>query len=163
MIFVLFMLFLIAQRLSELIISSRNEKWLLQNGAVEYGQAHYPYLITLHTLFILSLIAEYYMRSSHQPHYLLIALFFLLIAMKTGIIYILGRYWTTKIYRIPGTKPISTGIYRYLKHPNYIIVIIEIAVIPMAFGLYYTALAFSMLNAIMLAIRIPQENRALAG
>lgn len=162
MVFILFMLFLIAQRLSELVISSRNEKWLLQNGAVEYGKAHYPYLIAMHTLFIVSLITEYNLRSSHQPHYLLIALFFVLTAMKTSVMYTLGRYWTTKIYRIPGAKPINTGIYRYLKHPNYIIVIIEIAAIPMAFSLYYTALAFSMLNAIMLAIRIPQENRALA-
>lgn len=162
MIFIIFILFLIFQRLAELYVSSKNEKWLLKNGAVEYGKEHYPFIVALHTLFIISVIAEYIWRDDTVVNYALIVCFFVLIGIKVVVISTLGHYWNTKIYKVPGTRPVSAGIYKYIKHPNYIIVILEIAIIPMAFGLYYTAIAFTLLNAGMLYVRIKKENEVLA-
>jgi methyltransferase len=162
MTFIFFISFLIVQRLSELYVSSKNEKWLLRNGAIEYGKEHYPYIVLLHTLFIISLIAEYIWRDDAPANYFFIVLFFVLIIIKVVVISTLGHYWNTKIYKVPGTRPIATGIYKYIKHPNYIIVICEIAIIPLAFHLYYTAVAFTILNAIMLTVRIKKENEVLA-
>jgi methyltransferase len=162
MIFIIFILFLIFQRLAELYVSSKNEKWLLRNGAVEYGKEHYPFIVAMHTLFIISVIAEYIWRDHTIVSYPLIILFFVLIVIKAIVISTLGHYWNTKIYKVPGTRPVATGIYKYIKHPNYIIVICEIAIIPLAFGLYYTAIVFTILNAIMLTVRIKKENEVLA-
>jgi methyltransferase len=162
MIFTIFILFLIFQRLAELYVSSKNERWLLKNGAVEYGKEHYPFIVALHTLFIISVIAEYLWRDHTPANYTLIVLFFVLIVIKVVVISTLGHYWNTKIYKVPGTRPVATGIYKYVKHPNYIIVICEIAIIPLAFGLYYTAVVFSLLNAAMLCVRIKKENEVLA-
>ncbi|MBD1384129.1 isoprenylcysteine carboxyl methyltransferase [Mucilaginibacter rigui] len=162
MIFIIFILFLIFQRLAELYVSSKNEKWLLRNGAVEYGKEHYPYMVAMHTLFIISIIAEYLWRDGTVVSYPLIILFFLLIVIKVIVISTLGHYWNTKIYKVPGTRPVATGIYKYIKHPNYIIVVCEIAIIPLAFGLYYTAIVFTILNALMLTVRIKKENEVLA-
>ncbi|MCQ6958919.1 isoprenylcysteine carboxyl methyltransferase family protein [Mucilaginibacter aquariorum] len=162
MIFTIFILFLIFQRLAELYVSSKNEKWLLKNGAVEYGKEHYPFMVAMHTLFIISVIAEYIWRDDTVVNYALIILFFVLIVIKAIVISTLGHYWNTKIYKVPGTRPVATGIYKYIKHPNYIIVICEIAIIPLAFGLYYTAVVFTLLNAIMLTVRIKKENEVLA-
>ncbi|OCX53714.1 hypothetical protein BEL04_05310 [Mucilaginibacter sp. PPCGB 2223] len=162
MIFTLFMCFLVLQRLFELYIAKRNAKWLVANGAVEYGREHYPYIVAMHTLFILSLIAEYIWHNSSEVNYYLLILFFILIGIKIIIISTLGYYWNTRIYKIPGSRPVASGIYKYVKHPNYIVVICEIAIIPLAFHLYFTALIFSILNAIMLSIRIRKENEVLA-
>jgi methyltransferase len=162
MIFTIFILFLIFQRLAELYVSSKNEKWLLKNGAIEYGKEHYPFIVALHTLFIISLIVEYVLRDDVTVNFTLIVLFFVLIVIKVIVISTLGHYWNTKIYKVPGTRPVATGIYKYIKHPNYIIVICEIAIIPLAFGLYYTAVVFTLLNAIMLTVRIKKENEVLA-
>jgi methyltransferase len=78
------------------------------------------------------------------------------------VIATLGNYWNTKIYKVPGSRPVVAGIYKYIKHPNYVIVVLEIAIIPLAFQLYYTAIAFSILDAAMLYIRIKKENEVLA-
>ncbi|WP_448698519.1 isoprenylcysteine carboxyl methyltransferase family protein [Mucilaginibacter sp. AW1-3] len=162
MIFTLFICFLIAQRLFELFISSRNAAWLIKNGAVEYGNEHYPFIVAMHTLFIASLIAEYIWRGIDDINYYLLILFFILIGIKIIVISTLGYYWNTRIYKIPGSRPVATGIYKYVKHPNYIIVVCEIAIIPLTFHLYYTAAIFTILNAIMLTVRISKENEVLA-
>ena len=159
--FLFFIIFLITQRLLELMVSKRNEQWLIRKGAIEYGQKHYPAMIMLHTAFIISLICEYQMRKGQSFVPLLLALFMVLISVKFWVIATLGRYWNTKIYRIPGSVPIKKGIYKYVKHPNYVIVVCEIAIIPLIFHLYYTALVFTLLNAAMLQVRITEENKAL--
>lgn len=162
MTFIFFMSFLIIQRLAELYVSSKNEKWLLRNGAIEYGKGHYPHMVLMHSLFIISLITEYVSRTHTEASYFFIVLFFVLIIIKVMVISTLGHYWNTKIYKVPGTKPVATGIYKYIKHPNYMIVICEIAIIPLTFQLYYTAVIFTILNAIMLTVRIKKENEVLA-
>lgn len=161
MAFILFISFIILLRIEELLLSKRNEKWLLQNGAVEYGRKHYPFIVVLHILFIISLILEYCTRQTNSFSLFFVALYFLLLAFKGWVILSLGKFWNTKIYHISNIPLIKKGPYIYFKHPNYMVVIAEIAVIPLAFHLYYTAIIFTLLNAIMLFVRIKEENRAL--
>jgi methyltransferase len=161
MTFAYFISFVILLRIGELYLSQKNEKWLLQNGAVEYGRKHYPVIVTLHILFFLSLLMEYSLQQAPYSNYYLIGIYFLLITFKFRIILSLGKFWNTKIYHIPGAPLIKTGIYKYIKHPNYIVVIAEIAIIPAAFHLYYTAIIFTLLNLIVLRVRIKEENKAL--
>jgi methyltransferase len=162
MYFILFIAFLISQRLSELYIASRNEKWLRSQGAVEYGKEHYPYIVALHTLFILSIIVEYIGRGQTDIDLIFLLLFALLLLFKFWALSSLGKYWNTKIFRVPGTGPVKKGPYKLFKHPNYFIVICEIAIIPLVFHLYYTAIIFTVLNAIMLMVRIKVENKVWA-
>jgi len=162
MIFIIFITFLIFQRFTELYISKRNEKWLLSQGAIEYGRKHYPYIVALHTLFIISLIAEYYLTGGQSISYIALSLFILLLAFKYWVLSSLGTYWNTRIYRVPGAVAVRKGPYKLLKHPNYVDVVLEIAIIPLVFHLYYTALIFSVLNAIMLSVRIRVENKVWA-
>ena len=161
MIFILFISFVILIRFAELIHSNRNEKWLLENGAFEYGQKHYPFIVLLHLLFILSLIVEYTIRHPLTFSLMLMIIYFLILGVKAWVIFTLGKYWNTKIYHIPDTPVIRKGFYQYFKHPNYLIVIIEVALIPSIFHLYYTAIIFSILNLIMLSVRIKVENKVL--
>ena len=162
MYFILFISFLILQRLSELYISSRNEKWLLSQGAVQYGQSHYPYMVAMHTLFIVSNIAEYIWSDHSEFSSIFLILFILVLSFKFWALSSLGKYWNTKIYRIPGVYPVKKGPYKLFKHPNYMEVVLEIAIIPLVFNLYYTAIVFTVLNAIMLYVRISEENRVWA-
>jgi len=159
------LILIIVQRITELFIAKKNEKWLRSQGAVEYGQSHYKYIVILHTLFIVSLIAEYNSKSRYLDlniiNYLFLVFFIILQTGRVWVISSLGKYWNTKILRIPGRELISKGPYKYFKHPNYIIVVCEIFTIPMIFNLYYTALIFSMLNAVILYIRIKEENKVL--
>jgi methyltransferase len=162
MYFIIFIVFLITQRFTELYISRRNERWLLSQGAIEYGREHYPYIVVLHTLFIVSLIAEYYLSDGQPMSYVFLSLFFVLLIFKYWVLSSLGYYWNTRIYRIPGTVAVRKGPYKFFKHPNYVDVILEIAIIPLVFHLYYTALIFSVLNAVVLSVRIRVENRVWA-
>ncbi len=147
--FYLFIFFIILLRLVELLYSKRNEKWLLQNGAVEYGKEHYPFIVLLS------------LQSLDSYSLFFVSVYFMLLAFKAWVLLSLGKFWNTKIYRIPGMPLIHHGPYKYLKHPNYFIVVAEIAVIPLAFHLYYTVIIFSILNGFMLFIRIKTENKAL--
>ena len=157
--FVIFISIFIVQRLSELFIAKRNEKWLRQKGAVEYGQNHYPFIILLHILFILSLIIEYIEKADLHIDFIFLSIFIVLISLKIWVISSLGKFWNTKIFRVPGILPIRKGLYKLLRHPNYVIVLLEFIVVPLVFHLYYTAIIFSFLNALMLWLRIKEEER----
>jgi len=159
--FILFILFIILLRIGELLLSKSNEKWLVENGAVEYGKEHYPFIVALHTLFLLSLIIEYIIRQPVSYSLFLIILYFLLLVFKAWIILSLGRFWNTKIYHIENIPLVEKGPYKYFKHPNYFVVIAEIAIIPLCFHLYCTAIVFTLLNALMLYVRVKEENKAL--
>jgi len=162
MYFAIFISIIILQRLSELYISRQNEKWLVANGAIEYGQSHYPFIVAMHTLFIISIIIEYILTADAQIDYIFLILFVLVLVFKFWALSSLGKYWNTKIYRIPGVVPVKKGPYKIFKHPNYGEVICEIAIIPLVFHLYYTAIIFTVLNAIMLSVRISVENKVWA-
>jgi len=159
MYFPIFITFFILQRISELVIAKRNEKWLLEKGAVEYGQSHYPFMIALHALFIFSLIIEHILRGQPPLNWVFLVIYLVVLSFKFWALYSLGNYWNTKIYRVPGVYPVKKGPYKFLRHPNYVEVVCEIAVIPLVFHLYYTAIIFSILNAAMLTVRIRVENR----
>jgi methyltransferase len=160
MYFLLFLLLVIFQRISELIVAKKNEIWLRSRGAIEYGQAHYPVIVLMHVLFFVSMSFEYTVREDtfFRPVFFFTQL--VLMALKIWVISSLGKFWNTKIFRVPGMEPVTKGPYKFVRHPNYIIVVAEIAVIPMTFNLYYTATVFSFLNALMLSIRITTENKA---
>lgn len=162
MYFVIFVVFVILQRLSELYIAKRNEKWLRSQGAIEYGKEHYPFIVALHTLFIASMIVEYILRGNTSVDFVFLVLFALLLLLKFWALSSLGKYWNTKIFRVPGAGPVKKGPYKLLKHPNYFIVVCEIAIIPMVFHLYFTAIIFTVLNAVMLTVRIKVENKVWA-
>ncbi|MCB0728054.1 MAG: isoprenylcysteine carboxyl methyltransferase [Ignavibacteriae bacterium] len=165
MLFYIVITIVIIQRLAELVISKRNETWLRSQGAVEYGSEHYKFIVLLHTLFFISLITEYNISGRYSElniiNYLFLVFFILLQIMRVWVLKSLGKYWNTKIFRIPGSVLISTGPYKYFKHPNYIVVVCEIFTLPLIFNLYYTAVIFTILNAIILFIRIRTENRIL--
>jgi methyltransferase len=161
MAFLLFISFIILLRIGELILAKRNEQWLLRHGAVEYGKRHYPYIVALHVFFLISLMVEYYTQQTHMYSVFLLVVYFVLLAFKTWVIVSLGKFWNTKIFHIADIPLVKKGPYKYFKHPNYLVVIAEIAIIPLAFHLYYTAIVFTLLNMMMLFVRIREENRVL--
>ena len=161
MAFILFITFVILTRVVELIHSRRNETWLVKQGAVEYGQKHYPFIVVLHMFFLISLMVEYYTVHNESFNPVLLVIYFIILAFKVWVITSLGKFWNTKIYHIKGLPLVKKGPYKYFKHPNYVIVITEIAIIPLVFNLYFTAIVFTILNSIMLFVRIKEENKAL--
>jgi methyltransferase len=161
MIFIFFISFVILLRIGELLLSKKNEKWLLQNDAIEYGKNQYPFIVALHVLFFISLILECVAQGQCKADLFFLLFYFVLIGFKTWVILSLGKFWNTKIYRIPDAALIRKGPYKYVKHPNYTIVVAEIIVIPLAFHLYFTAITFTVLNGIMLFVRIKEENKRL--
>ena len=156
---------LIVQRISELLISKRNEKRLRNIGAIEYGRGHYKYIVSVHVLFFVFMIAEYLFKSPEQLsmwNYVLILVFIILQILRYWVIMgTLGKRWTTGIFVIPEEIPIRKGLYKYIHHPNYIIVILELMTIPLMFNLFFTAAVISVLNAVVLKERIKEENKAL--
>lgn len=146
------------QRLAELILAGRNTKALLARGAYEVAPGHYPLIVAVHTLWLAAL---WWLAPGRPVSWLLIALFLVLQAGRLWVLATLGPRWTTRIIVLPGAPLVSGGPYRFISHPNYVIVAAEIAVLPLAFGLWEVALLFSLLNAAALAVRIRAEEKAL--
>ena len=149
------------QRLLELRLSRRHERLLRARGAVERGREHYPLMVALHVLWLLSTLIEGVLRGPvlwPVP----LALFLLVQPLRYWAIFSLDENWNTRILVVPGAQLVRRGPYRYLKHPNYVVVAVEIATFPLIFGAWITAFVFSVLNAVLLSIRIREENRALA-
>jgi len=159
--FYYFLSFLIVIRIVELIISRNNEKWLRSEGAIEYGREHYKFFIFFHTGFFITLILEYNLSPFSGIKYIPLFFFFIVQIFRLSIFKTLGKYWNTRILVIPGRNLVKKGLYRYLKHPNYIIVIFEFILIPLSFSLLYSMIIFSILNLILLSVRIKAENKAL--
>ena len=146
------------QRLAELIIARRNTRALLAQGAYEVAPGHYPLIVAVHTLWLAAL---WWLAPGRPVSWLLIGLFLLLQAGRLWVLATLGRRWTTRIIILPGAPLVQGGPFRFLRHPNYAVVAAEIAALPLAFGLWGVALAFSSLNAAVLTIRIRAEEKAL--
>jgi methyltransferase len=151
--------FLVVQRLAELALAARNTLRLRASGGVEFGAAHYPLIVALHAFWILGLLVFGHDRDV-DPVWL--AVFIELQAGRVWVIASLGARWTTRIIVVPGSVPVARGPYRFLRHPNYLIVALEIAVVPLALDLPLFAAVFSLANAALLAWRIYVESRALA-
>ncbi|WP_163969820.1 isoprenylcysteine carboxyl methyltransferase family protein [Oceanobacillus halotolerans] len=165
MTFLMWILFtiVILQRLMELRIAKRNEQWMKERGALELGAQHYKWFVLVHSIFFLSILLEVMLRNpiNASVNYYLLAIFVLTQLLRIWCIQSLGRFWNTKIIVLPKFTPITRGPYKYVKHPNYIIVAIELFIIPLLFGAYITAIIFPILHGLLLTIRIPTEEKAL--
>lgn len=150
--------FVTLQRLVELPIAKANTERLLAAGGREVGAGHYPAIVALHAAWLASLWWFALGRPIALP---LLALFALIEAGRVWVLRTLGPRWTTRIIVVPGERLVAAGPYRLVRHPNYVVVAAEIAVLPMVFGLWQLSAAFSLLNAAMMWVRIRAENVAL--
>ncbi|HXQ09686.1 MAG TPA: isoprenylcysteine carboxylmethyltransferase family protein [Caulobacteraceae bacterium] len=157
---VLWILALVAgQRLSELMLAEQNTRRLLAEGGREVGRRHYPLFIALHGTWLVAMAMTTPLAT--QPNWLLIGVVLVLQALRIWVIATLGRYWTTRIITIDAPL-VRSGPFRFVRHPNYLVVTAEIAVLPLAFGDWPVAIIWSLANAALLFHRIRVERRALA-
>ena len=148
------------ERLAELWLARRNTRVLLAHGALEFSPGHYPLIVLLHAFWLAGL----WWWGWQQPlNMTWLAIFLLLQVLRVWVLTTLGPRWTTRIIVQPGLALVTSGPYRSIPHPNYVVVVGEIAVLPLCLGLPWYALAFSLANAAVLTIRIRAENTALAG
>jgi methyltransferase len=150
--------FVTLQRLAELVIAQAHTKALLAKGAYEVSAEHYPVMVAIHTAWLGGL---WWYTAGISPSLFLLAVFGLLQLGRFWVLATLGERWTTRIMIMPGAPLITKGPYRFMSHPNYVVVTAEIAVLPLAFGLTGFAFLFTVLNAAILYIRISAENAAL--
>jgi len=151
--------FITAQRITELWWARENERRLFAAGGIEYGRAHLPLMVLLHAAWIVGMWALAYDRPV-DPIFLMLVL--LLQIARFWVLISLGRRWTIRVIVVPGERLIARGPYRFLRHPNYAVVTGEIAAVPLALGLPLYAMVFSVLNAVVLAIRVSAEDAALS-
>ena len=153
----IFLVFLIAQRLAELVIAHRNTTRLMADGAHEVGASHYPAMVAMHAAWITTIVLAGWNESVHL---LWLGVYALLQPFRFWILGTLGPRWTTRII-VTDTPLVATGPFRYLRHPNYTLVAAEIIVAPMVLGLWWVAAVFTVLNALMLRHRIGVEDTAM--
>ncbi|HEX8805568.1 MAG TPA: isoprenylcysteine carboxylmethyltransferase family protein [Candidatus Aquilonibacter sp.] len=146
-------------RLIELLYAARNTRRLFSRGAIEVGREQYPWFVALHAAWLLAMFA--FIPRTTPPNLYLLVVFVLAQAARIWIIATLGPYWTTRVITLPGAPLVRRGPYAFMRHPNYAIVCIELAVLPLAFGAWQIALIFTVANAVLLAWRIRVENAAL--
>ncbi len=152
----------IFQRITELPRSKKNERRLRALGAVEHGRDHYPAIVAMHTLWFIVMILELIIipRQISPWWYLLLPTLLGVEFLRYWTLRTLGDRWTTRILVLPDEEPVTEGPYRWFRHPNYIVVIAEILLVPLILGCYVTAVTFSIANGIMLSIRIRAERGA---
>ncbi len=150
--------FVTLQRLAELIYARHNTAALLARGAHEHAAEHYPFMVAMHAAWLIGL---WFLAIGRPVDPFWFVLFMVLQATRLWVLATLGERWTTRIIILPGAALVTKGPYRFLSHPNYAVVVGEIAVLPLAFGLPLYAAIFSVLNGIILAIRIRAENAGL--
>jgi len=148
------------QRLLELRIAARNGRWLLSQGAVERGGAHYPAIVGLQILWLLSL--GFLVPVAAPLLWPWLALYLLLQGLRVWVMTSLGRYWTTRIYHLPSVPLVRRGPYRWLKHPNYLVVVAEVALLPLCVGAWWIAAVFAPLQLALILWRLRAEAPGLA-
>jgi len=149
------------ERLAELVISNRNTRRLMAEGATEVGAGHYPFIVGVHTLWLVSLF--FWVGVNHSEVNLAwLGVYLALQVLRAWVMTTLGRYWTTRII-VPKAVPLITGgPYRFFRHPNYVVVTLEIAVLPLAVDAWPVAVVFTVLNGLVLWVRIRAENASFA-
>jgi methyltransferase len=159
----IFIALVIMQRIVEVMIANGNARWIKSQGGYEVGKEHYKYIVVLHALFFVSLIIEVTVIDSGFVFWTVAPLIIFLLAQfgRVWALSALGRFWNTRIMILPGAKVVAKGPYRYLRHPNYVIVVTELACLPLIFQAYWTAILFTIMNALVLSIRIKVEEKAL--
>jgi methyltransferase len=153
------LVFVAAQRLGELVWAGVNTRRLRRQGAIEADRAGYPLLVLLHAGWLAAIALL--VPAAAAPRWPLLGLFGVLQLLRLWVIASLGRFWTTRILTLPGAPLSKKGPYRWLRHPNYLIVCAEIALLPLAFGAVATAAAFSAANLLLIGRRIGIEERVL--
>ncbi|MET7853406.1 isoprenylcysteine carboxylmethyltransferase family protein [Streptomyces avermitilis] len=153
-----------AERVAELIVARRNATWTLSRAGVEHGRGHYPVMVALHTgllaccLFEPLLAERPFLPALGWP---MLALALLAQALRWWCISTLGPYWNTRVIVVPGARLVGAGPYRFLRHPNYLAVVVEVAALPLVHSSWLTATVFTVANAVLLAARVRCENAAL--
>ena len=153
------------ERLAELVVSTRNARWSFARGGVESGAGHFPAMVALHTALLLSCLVEVYVADRPFLPWLgwpMLALALGSQALRWWCIASLGPRWNTRVIVVPGLPLVTRGPYRWLRHPNYVAVVVEGFALPLVHTAWVTALGFTVLNAVLLVrFRIPAEERAL--
>jgi len=154
---------LCAERLVELAIARRNEGWIRGAGGVEHGARLTRWIVAFHAAWFAAFILEAGLRGAAPVLGVVppLVCFGLLQALRYWCIASLGPFWNTKVLVLPGAPPVRRGPYRWLRHPNYLVVLVEIALYPALFGCWVTALVFGLVNAVLLQRRVAQEDAAL--
>lgn len=163
--YVLLILAVGAERLLELIVSKRNLDWSRGQGGKEVGQGHYPVMVALHTGLLVGCVAEAVAlrrRFNRRLGWPMLGVVVVAQALRWWCITTLGKQWNTRVVVIPGAERVVKGPYRFIPHPNYVAVVAEGAALPLVYGNWITALAFSASNAALLRTRIKTEDAALA-
>jgi methyltransferase len=155
---ILILAFVTLQRLAELVLAQRNTARLRAKGAQEVGAAHYPLIVALHAAWLAGL---WFLALALPVNLIWLGVFILLQAARVWVIVTLGDRWTTRIIVLPGAPLVADGPYRFVSHPNYCVVAAEILVLPLVFGLVWYGLVFSLLNGLLLWLRIRTESAAL--
>ncbi len=154
----------VAERLVELVLTQRNAARLRARGGFAVGDAHYPAMVLLHTALLIGAPLEVYLLARPFLPWLgwpMLALVAATMALRYWAITTLGDRWTTRIFVVPGEPPVTGGPYRYLRHPNYLAVVLEVAALPLVHSAWLTAALGSLANAFVLEARIGAEEKAL--
>jgi methyltransferase len=164
----LFVVVLVAtalERVGELVVSVRHARWAFARGGVESGRGHYPWMIALHVGLLVGALAETLLLDRHPP-WALVAVALVVVVLAQGLrwwcITTLGEQWNTRVIVVPGMPLVTSGPYRRLRHPNYVAVAVEGVALPLVGGAWVTAIVFTVLNTVMLTVRVRCEDRALA-
>lgn len=156
-------IFLVFQRIFELLFAKSNERYQKKKGAIEINDPYYKAIVITHVLFFICLLTEsYFTHYWLKPISIYIFIIFVILQFfRLWCIFSLGRYWNTKIIVLPNSHLVSKGPYKWIKHPNYIIVGLEFITIPILFHAYTTAVIFTFAHYLLMRKRIPMENEAL--
>ncbi|MEU0449515.1 isoprenylcysteine carboxyl methyltransferase family protein [Streptomyces tendae] len=163
--YALLVLAVAAERLAELVVARRNAAWTLARAGVEHGRGHYPVMVALHTGLLACCLLEPLLADRPFLPALgwpMLALALLAQALRWWCIATLGPYWNTRVIVVPGARLIGAGPYRFLRHPNYVAVVVEVAALPLVHSAWLTAAVFTAANAMLLTVRLRCENTALA-
>jgi methyltransferase len=162
--YALLVLAVAAERVAELVVARRNAAWTFARAGVEHGRGHYPVMVILHTgLLVCCLLEPVLADRPFLPAlgWPMLALAVLAQVLRWWCIATLGPYWNTRVIVVPGAGLVGTGPYRFLRHPNYVAVVVEIAALPLVHSAWLTATVFTLANAALLTVRIRCENAAL--
>lgn len=152
------------ERLAELVLTRRNVAWALAQGGVEHGRGHYPAMVVLHTGFLVGAVAEVWLLQRVFTPWLGWTMLVLVVAaqgLRWWCIGSLGRRWSTRVVVLPGEPLVAHGPYRFVRHPNYVAVVVEGVALPLVHGAWLTALVFTVLDTVLLRTRIRVEDEAL--
>ena len=163
--YILLIVAVAAERLAEMVVSARHARWAIERGGVEYGQAHFPVMVSMHAALLVACVVE--VVAADRPFlpwlgWPMLAVVLAAQGLRWWCIVTLGNQWNTRVIVVPGLPLVSAGPYRWLRHPNYLAVALEVAALPLVHTAWVTAVFFTVANAAMLRVRIRVEERALA-